>query len=105
MHLGSFKNDEAGVIERIKAEEVFFFRQRKKMGLWIDFFHTELSGRVMEEFGRFVLHAGEYISRLAMARVPFVSRLKFSKCLKGNSIPIRYYSDPEEAKSWLVADL
>ena len=48
----------------MKAEENFVTQQPRPMGIWIDFFETELI----------------------------------------SSLPIKYFDDPEEAKTWLVSE-
>ena len=49
LRLGSFGNNEEGVIARIKAEEIFFTQHNRSIGLWIDLYQTRLTDSVIGE--------------------------------------------------------
>jgi hypothetical protein len=109
LHLGSFGRDEDGAIARMRAEERFFLQQNRSIGLWIDFCQTRLTARVIDEFVGFLEHTQDHILKLALVGCSLLDRwrlraaIKRSSCL--SSLPVRYYQDPEEAKTWLVSEL
>ncbi len=106
LHLGSFFADEDRLVDMIKAEEVFFLRQNRCIGLWIDFYQSKLTDRVMGEFIEYLNHTYERITKLAIVGCSSRDKRRISSLIKKaaclSALPVRYYSDPEEAKSWLV---
>jgi len=109
LHLGSFGRDERGVIERMHAEEIFFLKQKKCIPLWIDFCQTRLTGSVMSEFVTMLEHTHDLVIKLGLVGCSRLDRRRLklaigrSPCLSG--LPVRYFNDPEEAKTWLVSEL
>jgi hypothetical protein len=105
-HLGSFGADEDGVISMMKAEEVFFLQQNRSIGLWIDFCQTKLTDRVIGEFIETMEHISQRIPKLALVGCSLMDRWRINRLLKKtvhlSTLPVRYYSDPEDAKTWLV---
>ncbi len=109
MHLGSYFSDEDGVIAMMKAEATFSARQHRRLGLWIDFYETKLTERVIEEFIEMIEQMRTRVTKLAIVGVPFLARRKINRLIKKTevlaSLPVKYYEDPEEAKTWLVSEL
>ena len=108
LHLGSFGTDEAGVIARIKAEETFFTQQNRSIGLWIDFYQTKLTGQVIDEFIVMVKHIRHRILKLGLVGCSPIDRWRINKRLKQaldlSTMPVKYFNDPEDAKTWLVTE-
>lgn len=108
LHLGSFFRDEEGVIARIKAETDFFLEQHHPLGIWIDFYQTKLTDRVLEEFINFLRSTQASIIKLGIVgcsawdKRKIQNRLKKAGCL--SVFPVRYFRDPEIAKSWLIGE-
>jgi hypothetical protein len=109
LHLGSFGANEDGVIARIKAEEFFFLQQNRCIGVWIDFYQTKLTNRVIEEFIEMVIHCSKLISKLGLVGCSRFNRYKINQVIKKaeslSSLPVKYFDDPEDAKTWLVSEL
>ena len=109
LHLGSFGTDEDGVIARMRAEETFFIQQNQSIGLWIDFCQTKLTDNVIGEFIRFLEHAHSRIRKLGLVGCSSLDRWRMSKIMKKSeclsSLPVKYFRDPEDAKTWLVSEL
>jgi len=108
LHLGSFRANEDGVIARIKAEEDFFIQQNKHIGLWIDFYQTKLTDRVIGEFIEMMKHCRKLILKLSLVGCSPIDRHRINRLLKRteslSTLPLRYFDDPEDAKTWLVSE-
>ncbi len=109
MHLGSYFSDEEGVIAMMKAEAEFSARQHRRLGLWIDFYETKLTDKVIAVFIEMLEQMRSRVTKLAIVGAPFLARRKISRLIKKAeslaSLPVKYYEDPEEAKTWLVSEL
>ncbi len=109
MHLGSYFSDEEGVIAMMKAEAEFSAQQHRRLGLWIDFYETKLTDRVIQEFIEMLKQMEPRVTKLAIVGAPFLARWKIAKLIKKTealvSLPVKYYEDPEEAKTWLVSEV
>jgi hypothetical protein len=106
MHLGSYEKDETGIIAMMQAEQEFFLAQNRKMGVWLDLYETHLSIPVIDALLQMVDHLQSRISKLSLVGVSRLDRWKIQRRLKAAGMswnfPLRYYRDPEEAKTWLV---
>ena len=109
MHLGSYFSNEEGVMAMMKAEETFFDLRHRPIGVWIDFYDTELTDRVIEAFIEMIEHMSPHITKLAIVGCSFMPRWKINKLIKKTTplacLPVRHFEDPEEAKTWLVSEL
>ncbi len=109
MHLGSYFSDEDGVIAMMKAEAEFSARQHHRLGLWIDFYETKLTDRVIQEFIEMLQQMRPRLTKLGIVGAPFIARWKINRLIRKTellaSLPVKYYEDPEEAKTWLVSEL
>jgi hypothetical protein len=109
MHLGSYFSDADKLIAMMKAEEAFFIKQNRQMGVWVDFYQTKLSDRVIEEFIEFLKHINHKISKLGIVGCSAMARWKINRLIKKtnllSSLPVKYFDDPEVAKTWLVSEL
>jgi len=108
LHMGSFGADEAGAIARLKAEEVFFIEQHKRMGFWIDFYQTKLTDKLLDQLIELLAHAGSLISKLGLVGCSSIDRWRINRRIKKagglSTLPVKYFDDPEEAKTWLVSE-
>ena len=107
LHLGGYASDEDGVIAMMKAEENFILKQYRKMGLWIDFYETKLTPRVIGEFVEMLERIQPRVTKLGIVGCSWISKWKINRQMKKTgyllTFPVEYYSDPEEAKTWLVS--
>ncbi|HTX91116.1 MAG TPA: hypothetical protein VMC09_07860 [Anaerolineales bacterium] len=108
LHLGSFRGNEEGLLERMKAEETFILETHRQFPLWIDFYQDRLTDRVLLEFLKTVGHTRNNITKLALVGFSFWDRIRLRRLVKKTSfefpMPLRFFSDPEVAKTWLVSD-
>jgi hypothetical protein len=108
VHLGSYGANEAGVLAMLKAEEDFIFSQYTKMGIWIDFYETKLTGRVISGFITLITHVQPRLTKLAIVGCSWGARWRINRLIKQSkalsTLPMRYDRDPEAAKTWLVSE-
>jgi hypothetical protein len=109
MHLGSYFSNEDGLIAMMKAEAEFSAKQYRQLGLWIDFYETKLTDRVIQEFIEMLRQMRPRVTKLGIVGASFLARRKINRLIKKTdalaSLPVRFYEDPEEAKTWLVSEL
>jgi hypothetical protein len=109
LHLGSYFSDEDGVMAMMKAEAMFFTKQPRELGLWIDFYETKLTDRVIQEFIEMLKQMSSRITKLGIVGCPLLAQWKINRRVKKadvlSSLPIKYFDDPEVAKTWLVSEL
>ncbi|HLO31061.1 MAG TPA: hypothetical protein VK249_18075 [Anaerolineales bacterium] len=109
LHLGSYFANEEGLIAMMRAEEEFFNQQHRPMGIWIDFYETKLTDRVIKAFVEMIEHMGPQVTRLGIVGCSFMARWKINRLIRKTaglaSLPVKYYEDPEVAKTWLVSEL
>jgi hypothetical protein len=107
-HFGSFFDNEAGLIQLIQAETDFFLDQHRQLPYWVDLYESRLTEAVLTEFLRSMNRLAGCITRLAIVGCYARDRRRFEKVAREKdlqlSIPFRYFSDPEVAKTWLVSD-
>ena len=108
LHYGSFFNDEEGLLARMRAEEQFITNAVRETPLWIDFYETKLTDTVLTEFSNSILRLQGHITKLAIVGCSFRDKRRLMKLLKrsGRAFPgpVRFFSDPEQAKTWLVSE-
>jgi hypothetical protein len=108
LHLGSFGADEAGFIARMKADEIFFLEQNHSIGMWLDLCQTKMTDRVISELIQFMEHTRDLTLKLALVGCSMIDRWRINSAIKKakslSNLPIRYYDDPEDAKTWLVSE-
>jgi hypothetical protein len=109
MHLGSYLSDEDRVIAMMKAEATFFTKQHRDIGIWIDFYQTKLTDRVIKAFIQMIEHMSPQVTKLGLVGCSALARWKINRLLKKkdslSSLPVKYFEDPEVAKTWLVSEL
>lgn len=108
LHLGSYFSNEDGVIAMMKAEEIFFTKQQRPIGIWIDFYETKLTDRVIRQFVEMINHMSPQLTKLGIVGASRVARWKINRGIKKAdllSLPMKYFEDPEVAKTWLVSEL
>jgi hypothetical protein len=109
LHFGSYFSDEDGVIAMMKAEEEFVTEHHRPMGIWIDFYETKLTDRVIQEFIEILKHIKSQTTKLGIVGCSFITWWKMNRLIKKSellsSLPVKYFDDPEAAKTWLVSAL
>jgi hypothetical protein len=106
-HYEGFAGREDALLERMRAEEEFFARQNHPLPYWVNFYGTKLTDKGVSEFMQSMNRLQRHIPRLAIVGCSVIDRWRLGRARKtlGVRIPVRYFSDPEDAKTWLVSEL
>lgn len=104
---GSCGDDKERLL-RLMDEETEFIRRRpaSKLRVWVDLYETALTGEILTHFAGQIGIIQDQLVKLAIVGVR--SKSTVIKSLKSAEppiiIPYRFFSDPEDAKTWLVSD-
>lgn len=105
---GSFFQNHAALFDLFKAEEDFIRSTNRRLRIWVDFYETKISEEVLTKFLESINRINDHIVKISIVGLSMVDiwRLnRLSKKVWGKSnYPIRYYKDPEDAKTWLVSE-
>lgn len=108
VHFGSFFDNEEGLLALMKAEEEFMKKQNCQLPLWIDFYETKLTDRILIEFLHSMNRLHHQIPKLAIVGCSWKDQWRIKKLRKKLELElpvlVKYFSDPEEAKTWLVSE-
>ena len=108
LHLGSFGDNEDALIARMRAEALFFNEQKRSLGIWMDFYQTRITDRVIGELIEFLQNTRRHVLKLSLVGCSSSDRRRLDRRIREagelSTLPVRYFSDPEEAKTWLVSE-
>jgi hypothetical protein len=108
LHLGSFGDNEDALIARMRAEALFFNEQKRSLGIWMDFYQTRITDRVIGELIEFLQNTRRHVLKLSLVGCSSSDRRRIDRRIREagelSTLPVRYFSDPEEAKTWLVSE-
>ena len=108
LHFGSFHANEEALLVRMGAEEAFIADTHKQLPWWIDFYETKLTDRVLIEFLNSMYRSRDHITKLAIVGCSRRDKNRITQLRKklGLQFPmeIRFFDDPEFAKTWLVSE-
>ncbi len=103
LHYGSFFSNEEALLATMKAEEDFIARPNRRLRVWVDFYETQLTDRTLGEFAASVDRLRPHLVKLAIVGCSFRDRWRLRQLGKAPvPVPIKFFSDPEDAKTWLV---
>lgn len=105
---GSYFGNHAKLFDVMHAEEDFIAGTNKKLRIWVDFYDTKVSAIVLTEFIDSLERMQSHIFKLAIVglsfRVKWQLTRRVKKLGKSKVFGIRYFVDPEDAKTWLVGE-
>jgi hypothetical protein len=108
LHFGSYHSNEEGVIAMMKAEEDYLNAKHRPMDIWVDLYETKLSDRVIRQLVEMLTHTSAYTLKLGFVGCSSIARWKINKQIRKfsqlSSLPVKYFDDPEDAKTWLVSE-
>ena len=108
LHYGSFFSDEAALLDLMRAEEDFMARSHQRLRLWIDFYETRLTDRILVEFAKSMDRLQAHIIKLAIVGCSWGDSWRLRRLARRSgiefAIPIKFFGDPEDAKTWLVSE-
>lgn len=105
---GSYFSDKNNLFAVMKAEEEFILKSsgQNNRRIWIDLYETKLDNEVIENLVLHIKSIRPKIFKLCLVGCSFLDKRKLIKQMTANNMDIvkqvRFFSDPEEAKQWLV---
>src|SRR5690349_6250800 len=82
MHLGSYFSNDDAVIAMMPAEETFFTVRHRSLGVWIDFYDTDLTNNVIDAYVQMIQHMSPQVTKLAIVGCSFINRWKVNKQIR-----------------------
>jgi len=106
-HYESFSRREQGLLELMRAEEDFIIKQHYPLPYWVNFYGTKLTDEILSEFIQSINRLQRYIPKLAIVGCSVIDIWRLKQVVKktGMNIPVRYFIDTEDAKTWLVSEV
>lgn len=108
-HYESFASREADLLRLMQAEEEFLIKQNHPLPYWVNFNGTRLTEKVLSEFIQSINRVQRYMPRLAIVGCSWVDQWRMKRVEQKIKlkipVPVRFFSDPEEAKTWLVSEV
>lgn len=101
---GSKYKDQDKLFNIMRQEEEFIKQTNKKLRIWIDLYKTSTTSIVLQELAQNLININEQIVKISFVGLSGFSKWRLKRLLKRLDInyPISFYSDPEDAKTWLV---
>ncbi len=107
---GSFFSDKARLFEVMKAEEEFILRSpgEGNRRIWIDLYETRLDGEVARALALHLQAIERKIRKLCFVGCSLSGAFGLRRAMAALRLDVakqaRFFSDPEEAKKWLVRE-
>lgn len=105
---GSFHSNEDALFTLMKEEESFIISKNRRLNIWVDFYETQITDSVLIKFIENISRLQNHTIKIAIVGFSFWDKWHFRQKMKKNTDPssflIKYYDDPEVAKTWLVSD-
>lgn len=107
-HTGSYRSDQAALLAMLKAEAEFIIERNRPLRVWMDFYEDELTDLVLGEVLTIIDRLQPHLLRLALVGFSLRDRWRFrqlkNKSGQGFLVPVKFFGDPEDAKTWLVGE-
>ncbi|RAW16891.1 hypothetical protein DC345_07250 [Paenibacillus taichungensis] len=94
------------LFELMRMEEEFIFKANKKLKIWIDLYETSITEMVLQELVNNLNNLNGYVKKISFVGLSSTSKWKLKRKIKNLKLeyPVSYFSDPEEAKTWLISE-
>ncbi|WP_408894719.1 hypothetical protein [Paenibacillus taichungensis] len=94
------------LFELMRMEEEFIFKANKKLKIWIDLYETSITEMVLQELVNNINNLNGYVKKISFVGLSSTSKWKLKRKIKNLKLeyPVSYFSDPEEAKTWLISE-
>ncbi|MCR8656675.1 hypothetical protein [Paenibacillus endoradicis] len=108
LKFGSYFKDHAKLICVMKEEVEFIQKNNKQLRIWVDFYDTTINNTILIEFLNSLIEIERHILKLSVVGLSNKSKWQLNRLKKKipyNKVnPMKYYIDPEDAKTWLVSE-
>jgi len=92
----------------MRQERGFILAQHRMLNIWVDFYQTTITSTVIVAFIENLMAFHHSIRKLALVGLSLTARLKMKLAIAQipslRHVPIRYFVDPEDAKTWIVQE-
>ncbi|UYO04666.1 MULTISPECIES: hypothetical protein [Paenibacillus] len=91
----------------MRQEEAFIFQHsNKKLKIWVDFYKTSVTKSVIQELIHNMDHLNPRIQKLSFVGLSGFNQWRVRRGLKKlkADYKVSFFSDPEEAKTWLIRE-
>lgn len=108
---GSYFKEKEKLFSVIEAEEYFILNSsgQNNRRIWIDLYETVLDDEVIDKIVTHINNISPKIFRLCLVGCSFWNRRKIKNKMHIKNMEIakevRFYSDPEKAKQWLIGKI
>ena len=94
------------LFELMRLEEEFIFKANKKLRIWIDLYETSTVEIVLQELVNNLNNLNGYVTKISFVGLSSISKWQLKRKIKNLKLeyPVSFFSDPEEAKTWLISD-
>lgn len=105
---GSFYNNEQALLTLMQEEETFLSKPHIKIPVWVDYYETKLTDRILEEFLQSMDRLQPHMIKLALVGMSSRDKHRYHQIQKKLgikfSIAVKFFNNPEIAKTWLVSE-
>lgn len=106
---GGYHDDEQRLLAVIRAEEDFIRgRPAQRLRVWVDLCETELTATLAQLLAEHLKRLECQLFKLALVGCPLAAKRRVQAALGrqdgGFTVPLQFFSDPEDAKTWLVGN-
>ena len=103
---GSKYHNEDSLFKLMEEEQEFIFNINRKLKIWVDFYKTTITDRVLQEFINHLQRINDRIDKISIVGLTGLNvwRIKRKIRKSGINLIISFYKDPEDAKTWLIHD-
>ncbi len=108
IHFSNYKDDITSLLRILTEEEAFIKNQSITSTTWLDCYSIKYSKDVFLGICSFLKNLSGKVTKCALVGISLRYKIRINSFLKRNhleGIQVRYYSDPEIAKTWLVGKL
>jgi len=103
---GSFHSNSDALVKLMGEEEIFIKISDKKLRVWVDLYETKLTKNVLLKFCENIQSLDNHIIKLSIVGCSHFNRWKLKRLSKKTGcqfkMPVSFFDDPEDAKTWLV---
>ncbi|MEC0242630.1 hypothetical protein P4H66_22720 [Paenibacillus dokdonensis] len=103
---GSKYDNEESLFKLMEQEQEFIFNINRKLKIWVDFYETTITDRVLQEFINHLQRINDRIDKISIVGLTGFNLWRIKRKIKksGINLIISFYKDPEDAKTWLIHD-
>ncbi|MEK4356455.1 hypothetical protein NYE48_05255 [Paenibacillus sp. FSL M7-1455] len=101
---GSKYNNEEQLFDLMKKEEEFIFKTNNRLKIWVDMYHTAVTSRVRQELINHMYNLKDHIDKISFVGLSSLNAWRLRRGMKklGMNPRLSFFSDPEDAKTWLI---